>query len=208
MLVTRPPAMRGARPRITIQRETVVAPKARGLSISDIARAAEPLDGPYLDYSRQLTPDGGVVITYKDLDTRLRHTLWRIFVWAVATGGEGWFFLHEALAHASWVNVLCLIALAIVNLLIVRKPVELYRTLEIRPEGMILDGADMFRAERMEDGWPEFRPGEDGSLILSGTYGTRHIEFLTARRFDDYDRMPQVFAAHFKDAVRQLWMPR
>src|ERR1700681_4169471 len=44
---------------------------------------------PYVDYGRCLTPEGGILIIYKDLDLRLRHTLWRLFVWTVSTGGEG-----------------------------------------------------------------------------------------------------------------------
>jgi hypothetical protein len=31
------------------------------------------------------------------------------------------------------------------------------------------------------------------------------VEFLTARRFDEFDRMPEVMAAHLQDAMRQLW---
>ena len=36
---------------------------------------------PYVDYGRVLTPEGGILIAYKDLDTRLRHTIWRLFAW-------------------------------------------------------------------------------------------------------------------------------
>jgi hypothetical protein len=36
---------------------------------------------PYVDYGRFLTAEGGVLIVYKDLDLRFRHTLWRLFAW-------------------------------------------------------------------------------------------------------------------------------
>jgi hypothetical protein len=52
---------------------------------------------------------------------------------------------------------------------------------------------------------PAFDPDENDNLILSGSYGTRHVEYLTARRFDKHDRMPEVFAAHLKEAMQQLW---
>src|SRR5580692_7838551 len=45
---------------------------------------------PYVDYGRFLTPEGGILFIHKDLDLRLRHTLWRIFAWTLSTGMEGW----------------------------------------------------------------------------------------------------------------------
>lgn len=165
------------------------------------------MTGPHRGYSRQLTPDGGVLFTYRDIDTRLRHTLRRIVLWSVLTGTEGWFLLAPSPAQASWWAVLCVVVLAVLNWLLVRRPVEIYRTLEIRHDCMIFDGRDLFWAELMEGGLPGFYPDGNGNLVLCGVYGTRMVEFLTARRFDEHDRMPEVFAAHFAEAMQQLWGP-
>jgi hypothetical protein len=161
--------------------------------------------GPYVDYCRVLTPEGGVLITYKDLDLRLRYTLWRIFAWTAATGFGGWFVVHDTPLHNNWVKFGCLLVIGLVNWLIVRKPVEVYRQVEIRPDCMVLEGTDVFWLQFMENGLPEFRADEDGNLVLGGPYGTRFVEYLTARKFDEHDRMPEVMAAHVQEAMQQLW---
>jgi hypothetical protein len=159
---------------------------------------------PYLDYGRFLTARGGVLIIYKDLDERLRHTLWRVFAWTTFTMIDG-VFLHERLPlQRPWIKVAYLIAAAILNWLVVRPPVEIYRNIEIRPDCMIIEGHEVFWAKFMEH-WPSFRPGKDGRRVLSGIYGTRFVEFLTVRRFDDHDRMPETFAVHLQAAMKQLW---
>ena len=160
---------------------------------------------PYVDYGRFLTAEGGILISYKDLDLRLRHTIWRLFAWTASTGGEGWFLLHHSPVHSGWVNVACFLVIAIINWLIVAKPVAVYRHLEIRPDCMIIEGAEIFWRRSMEGGWPAFRPDEEGNQILCGIYGTRFVEYLTVRRFDELDRMPEVFAAHLQHAMHQLW---
>lgn len=162
---------------------------------------------PYLDYARSLTSEGGILIVYKDLDLRLRFLLWRIFAWTAATGFETWFLLYRSPVQSSWVNVLCWLAVAGINFLIVWKPPELYRTVEIKPDCMIIEGKDVFWLAKMENGWPAFHPDEEGNQVLSGIYGTRFVEYLTVRRFDEYDRSPEVFAAHLTDAMQQLWAP-
>ena len=82
----------------------------------------------------------------------------------------------------------------------------LERFFELRPDCMIIDGDEIFWARFMEGGLPSCRPGSDGTQHFCGIYGTRFVEFLTIRRFDDMDRMPEVMSAHLKDAMRQLWM--
>ena len=160
---------------------------------------------PYVDYGRVLTAAGGILIAYKDLDTRLRHTIWRIFAWTASTGCEGWFLLYHSPVHSGWINIACLIAIAVINGLIVAKPVELYRRIEIRPDCMIIEDGDLFWRRYMEGGWPSFQPDKKGNQLLCGIYGTRFVEYLTVRRFDEFDRMPEVMAAHLQDAMRQLW---
>lgn len=163
------------------------------------------LPDPYVDYGRFLTPEGGILILYKDIDQRFRHTLWRVFAWTASSGIEGWYLFHHSPVHAAWINLICFIVVAIINWLIVAKPVELYRSVEIRPDCLILDGTDIFWARYMEGGFPTFRPDEEGNQVLCGAYGTRFVEYLTARRLDEFDRQPEVFASHLQNAMRQLW---
>ncbi len=160
---------------------------------------------PYVDYGRALTPEGGILIAYKTYDDDVRHILWRLFAWTIATGFEGWFLLCHSPVHAGGINLLCLLAMAVINWLIVSKPVEIYRKIEIRPDCMILDGTDIFWRRHMENDWPAFKADEKGNQILCGTYGTRFVEYLTVPRFDEFDRVPEVFAAHLRNAMMQLW---
>jgi hypothetical protein len=160
---------------------------------------------PYLDYGRYLTPEGGILMIYKDLDTRLRHTIWRLFAWAVFTGTEASFLFDLSPLHSPGNQIAALLIVAVINWLIVAKPVELYRRIEIRPDCMILDGSDIFWSRYMEAGIPTCRPDEDGNQVLCGIYGTRFIEYLTIRRFDEFDRMAEVFSVHLQDAMRQQW---
>jgi hypothetical protein len=160
---------------------------------------------PYLDYGRFLTAEGGILLIYKDLDERLRQTLWRLSAWSAFTGSETWFLLHHSPARTGWLNFIAFLAVAVLNWLIVRKPVEVYRQIEIRPDCLIMDGTDLFWRRWMEVSWPAFKADENGNQVLCGIYGARFIEYLTARRFDEQDRMPEVFAAHLQDAMQQLW---
>lgn len=160
---------------------------------------------PHVDYGRWLTPDGGILIAYKDLDRRLRHTLWRLLAWSAATGLEAWLLLTHSPIQNTWINIALLLLMALINGFIVWKDVEVYRTVEIRPDAMILEGHEVFWLRLMENGWPQFQQDAEGNLVLSGIYGTRFVEYLTVRRFDEHDRMPEVFAAHLQDAMNQLW---
>jgi hypothetical protein len=205
---TAPAARRLPRPGVQVRR--IVRPE---LSIPNREILAPTLPAPnwngfqpdpYVDYGRFLTPEGGILFVYKDVDVRLRHTVWRVFAWTAATGGEGWYVLHHSPVANVWLNLACLLAVGIVNWLIVRKPVELYRRVEIRPDGMIIEGAEIFWLRHMENAWPAFKPGAEGQ-VLCGIYGTRFVEYLTLRRFDDFDRMIEVMGAHLQEAMMQLW---
>lgn len=170
----------------------------------DILSFAEIRESPYVDYSRRLTAQGGVLILYKDLDLRIRVFFWRTLAWLAFTGFETWLLLWNSPVEREWINESCLGLMAAVNFLIVWWPPEIRRSIEIRPDSMVLDGKDVFSLEMMER-LPEFQSDKDGNLVMSGTYGTRHIEYLTARRLDDNDRMAEVLAAHVKEAIQQLW---
>lgn len=191
-------------PRVVMRTPLAIPQRQLAAPIAhDFAPSFQP--NPYVDYGRFLTPEGGILIHYKDIDQRLRHTLWRLSAWAMSTGFEGWYLFNDSPVHAEWINLVCLAVTAVVNGLIVAKPVELYRSVEIRPDCLILEGSDVFWARNMEGGFPSFRPDEEGNQILCGIYGTRFVEYLTLRRFDEYDRQPEVFASHLRQAMQQLW---
>jgi hypothetical protein len=169
-----------------------------------VSRSTEPGPGPHLDYARRLTPEGGILITYKDLDLRLRHIIARILIFAAFTGLEAWLLLDYSPLQSEWINYACLLAMAGINFLILWRLPEIYRSIEIRPDCMILDHSEIFWLGLMES-VPTFKADEKDNGVLSGIYGTRNVEYLKARRFDKHDRMPDVFAAHLKEAMRQLW---
>jgi hypothetical protein len=160
---------------------------------------------PYPDYGRYLTREGGILIIYKDLDPRLRHTLWRMLAWTVLTGLEAVYLRPYQPVQSRWVESVGLLVAAIINWLIVKEPVELYRRIEVRPDCLIVEGSDVFWTRFMECGFPTFRSDKDGNKILCGIYGTRSVEYLTVRRFDENDRMSEVLAAHLHTAMQQLW---
>jgi hypothetical protein len=192
------PTVRSALPVFVspIHRAAIAAPSSASTNFSP---------DPYVDYARVLTPEGGVKLVYKDLDERLRHTLLRFFLWSSATALEAWILFAHRPALDLWFALACLLAVAIINAFIVAKPIEIYRAIEIRPDCMILEGSEIFWAHKMEAGWPAFRAGGDGSLLLSGVYGTRFVDYLTVRKFDELDRTPEVLASHLQDAMQQLW---
>jgi hypothetical protein len=192
------PARPIARSKLAVLNRRIVAERKPAPSLQSF----EP--DPYVDYARFLTREGGVLFIHKDHDLRLRHTLWRLFAWTVTTY-EGWLLFHRSPLHAGWLNLTCFLAFAIINWLIVRKPVEIYRKVEIRPDCLIIEEAEVFWLRLMEGGFPAFRPDSKGNQVLSGIYGTRYVEYLVARRFDEHDRMPEVFDAHLQEAMAQLW---
>lgn len=199
LTVTTPSVVRPVRPRVTRREVALFEAKA--------VHAAEAFPfspDPYVDYARYLTAAGGIAIIYKDLDERWRFIIRRFCAWVGATGIAAWLFLYHSPVHSLAINLLVLVVAAILNWLIVRQPIQVYRTMEIRPDGMILDGRDTFWLRYMET-WPAFGPGADGTQVLHGIYGTRHIEYVTVRSFDPYDAAPTVFAAHLNEAMKQLW---
>jgi hypothetical protein len=205
--LSRPAA--GAVTRLPRSRDTgqqVAVPSIVGENPPALRARANFVPDPYVDYARRLTPQGGIAIAYKDIDLRFRHTLRRVLMWSWATGGETWFLMHHAPIHQPLVLVACLAAAAIINWLIVRRPVEIYRTIEIRPDCMIIDGAELFWLRRMENGWPAFQPDGKDKQKLCGIYGTRFVEYATIHRFDEFDCAPEVLAAHLKHAMGRLWV--
>lgn len=194
---------------VTAQKRLPTRPRARLTQRPSIVRPALPAAGgqgadPYVDYGRYLTGTGGILILYKGVDEASRHSLWRLFAWTLFTGFEAWIALADVPIDNLWIKAGCCAAAAFINCLIVAKAVEIYRRIEIRPDCMIIDGAEVFLEAHME-GWPSFRQEVEGRFTLSGTYGTRFVEYLTVRRFDHFDRMPEVLMGDLAGAMKQLW---
>jgi hypothetical protein len=186
------------RPRVS--RKIALAPR---VEIPEIETGPDP----YVDYGRDLTAEGSILIRYKGIDDRWRHTIWRIVAWSAATFIDGYFVFQVANDQHEVLRFFSFLVAAVINWLIVRKPVEAYRQLEIRPDCMVIDGTDIFWLGRMEGSWPSFRPDVwSNAMVLCGTYGTRFVEYLKVPRFEEADRTPEVFAAHLQDAINQLWI--
>lgn len=202
-------------PRLVQRGPRAVAHRPSSRAILDAVIDAEPAPvaspagaDPYGGYSRQLTRDGGILLTYRDADIRWRYTVWRVLAWTAFTWFEGWIlFGPSAPLESGGTNFFCLLAAALVNFLIVRKPITAGHSVEIRPDGMIIDGKSVFWIGLMQAGWPTFQRDEDGNIILSGIYGTRFVEYATPHPLDENDRTGDVLAAHVQAAMQQLWAP-
>jgi hypothetical protein len=174
-----------------------------------VADQLYPIHGrrsPFKDYARMLTPEGGILILYKDQDRSLFLLSLRVFAWFMATGVGGCLIF--------WVSSLstlqCLLAFALLMLvsgLIVRRKIEVSHSVEIRPDGMIVDGRDVFYAEDIGDNWPELQMIDDDPdrMVIAGICGTRYIEYMTANRLDKNDRTPERLGADLEAAIEQLW---
>jgi hypothetical protein len=147
---------------------------------------------------------GGVRLTYKDIDDRLRWLVLRGGLWLVAMTLSAWFAFARSPVHHPAVNLILLALMGCACWFVVRKPVEILRAVEVRPDCMILDDEEVFFRDSMES-WPHFVPDEDNDLVLVGTYGTRRMEYLTVPRFDENDHAPEILAIHLGIAMRQSW---
>jgi len=161
----------------------------------------------FVDYSRKLTPEGGILITFKDIDARWRHTIWRLIGWTTATGFEAWLIHNYSPVLTGWVNGLSLLLVAAVNVLIVIKRVEVYRSIEIRADCMIVERTDVFWLRLIETNWPTLQVDkkDKDKYVLCGIYGNRFMEYVTIHRIDELDRAAEVLATHLHDAMTKLW---
>jgi hypothetical protein len=182
----------------------------------DCGLEPEVIPDAYPDFARRYTADGGVEFTCKDHDRSPAVWLIKIIFWLAAMGGTGWYAwaaspypMKLATAAPLTFNIIGLFVMAILYAAILAKPVELYRSVEVRPDRLILDGTEEFYRDTFECGWPIFQPdgeGEAAGAKLVGIYGTRFVEFLTVVRFDEGDRMPEVFSVNLTAAFEQLWV--
>jgi hypothetical protein len=161
---------------------------------------------PFNFYVRMLTPQGGILILYKEQYRSLPMTILRVAGWIMMTWIGGWLIFCE-----SSLSVLqCLTAFALlmfVCALIVRRRIEVSHSVEIRPDAMIVDGEDVFRAQDIGDNWPQLQMKDDDPdrMVICGICGTRFIEYMTANRLDKNDRTPELLAADLQAAIEQLW---
>ena len=161
---------------------------------------------PFYGYARTLTPEGGILILYKDQNCNLFLTCLRVFAWMTATSIGGWSIFFD-----SSLSILeCLVAFVLLMLVsgfIVGRRIEVAHSVEIRPDAMIVDDKDVFYAEDIGDNWPELQMKDDDPdrMVICGTCGTRHIDYMTANRLSKNDRTPEVLAADLKAAMEQLW---
>ena len=196
------------RPIRGIRRSEIIPPKRPALPLQTVP----PTEGPFAGYRRTLTPEGGIRIDYRDIDARWRWTLLRIGVWIGFTGVGYETIVHLPPFESWWIKPACILAIGIASWLIVRTPIKVMRSIEIRPDRMILESADEFWLEKMGDNWPVLEPDEDNldedapdKFVLGGIYGTRFVKYLTSHRVDKFDRTPEVLAADLKNAMDQLW---
>jgi hypothetical protein len=164
----------------------------------------------FYKYRRSLTPEGGILIEYRDADRRWRITILRIILWTCVTYDIHWLLSHYS--SLGWfLDFIILVLAAIVNGWIVRRPIGAARSIEIRSDCMIIDGTDVFWLSLIEDNWPELQPRDEDDTDdwrLYGAYGTRFVVFATAYRFGKYDATPETLANHVNDAMEKLWGDR
>jgi len=169
---------------------------------SVVRNRRRPFDG----YTRVLTSDGGILISYTDRDDSIVYTVLRVFTWVVTTGVGGWLLsIHGQLETAA--GLVSLAVLALLAWLIVRRKLKALHAVEIRADCMVVDGRDIFWADDIGENWPELKTKDDGPdrLVIAGICGTRFVEYMTANRFDECDRTPELLAENLKNAMEQLW---
>lgn len=175
-------------------------------AVNDRAYPAVDRRSPFKGYVRMLTPEGGILILYRDQNLGLPVTILRVLVWTVSIGLGGW-LIFVASALSALQSLLTFVVLMAVTWLILRLPIPASHSVEIRPDAMIVDGEDVFYAEDIGDNWPALqkKEGDPERMVISGICGTRFIEFMTANRLDENDRTPEVLAADLKAAMEQMW---
>jgi len=169
---------------------------------------AHPVEGrsdPFNGYLRMLTPQGGILILYRDQYRSLPLTILRVFAWITLTWIGARLIFESLLSFLQFLLAIALLML--VNWFIVRWRIIVSHSVEIRPDAMIVDGEDVFYAEDIGDNWPALQMKDDDPdrMVIAGICGTRFIEFMTANRLEKNDRTPERLAADLQAAIEQLW---
>lgn len=179
--------------------------QARFASADPAKQTAGP--DPYQGCRRILTAEGGIAIEYRDIQQGGLQAFFRVMVWIVATILTAIMIAQALPDIPGFAKFLYGIGMAIIYAVILMRPPETTRTVEIRPDCMIIDGEDLFWLAHMEVKWPLMVPDDEGNRLLIGIYGTRLVEFLTVRIFDEFDCTPLVVEANLASAMQQLWGP-
>ncbi|HVR55678.1 MAG TPA: hypothetical protein VMT72_02475 [Pseudolabrys sp.] len=130
----------------------------------------------------------------------------RVFTGTVAIGLVGWLIMRSSIPGSFGFPLFMVLAVAII--LIVCRTIPVHHSVEIHPDGMIIDGQLFFSADDIGDNWPALQyTGEDhpDRMVLCGVCGTRFIEYSSVNRLDRNDRTPEVLAADLQMAMEQLW---
>ncbi len=91
------------------------------------------------------------------------------------------------------VRVIWIALLGVVTGFILTRKRKVSHSVEIRHDRMILDGQDVFWADRIGRQWPQLQnKGDDPNrMVIAGIYGNRWVEYMTANRVDENDRTPK-----------------
>jgi hypothetical protein len=160
---------------------------------------------PFVDYVRMLTPEGGILILYRDLALGGIYAVLRIVGFCAVTWLEVWLLGKLPLSdtHAViWFLVICAL-----NLFLATRKIKIRHSVEIRHDRMVLDFKHVFWARHIGCNWPQLQMKENdpNRMMISGICGTRWVEYMTVNRIDENDRTPEVLAADLQDAMQQLW---
>lgn len=182
---------------------------------------------PYGDFQRIFTLEGGIKLIFKVKDLRAWRWWVRAFLWGTAMVATVGFAAHaspyplvppgcrlfevcaaQVPTQQSVVNYLLLGLMGLIYAHILFVEEESLSSIEIRPDCMIIDDADVFWKRHMDLGWPEIGYDSDCECTtLNGVYGTRKVVFVQLHEFDDHDRTIQVLGFHLTFAMQQLWDP-
>ena len=171
-ITRRPVKLRRTAPSMPTRRPAIIPPEILG--------AAAPVPSPsnwpdaFVDYSRVLTPEGGILITYKDANV---HTLGPVLAWTFATGFAKWLIENYSPTDSLPINVGVFLLAALINWWLFCRLIAVMRSIEIRADSMILDGEDVFWLSKIGDNWPAFQADErfKNRQVLGGIYGTHRI---------------------------------
>jgi hypothetical protein len=176
-------------------------PAADGQVVLEPAGRRDPFNG----YLRMLTPQGGILILYRDQYRSLPLTTLRVAAWIMMTWIGARLIFESSLSFLQFLLAMALLMVA--GGLIVCWKIKVSHSVEIRPDAMIVDGEDVFRAQDIGDNWPQLQMKDDdpNRMVICGICGTRFIEYMTANRLDKNDRTPELLAADLQAAIEQLW---
>jgi hypothetical protein len=162
-------------------------------------------NNPFVDYGRILTPEGGILIFYRDQAIGWVYTLLRIAAGVILTLIQFWLLIDSSLSDVQ--ASIAFWALLAGTIFLVTRKIKKRHSVEIRHDRMILDGKHVFWAQHIGAYWPQLQRVENdpNRMVIAGICGTRFVEFMTANRMDDNDRTPEVLIVDLHDAMRQLW---